>query len=438
MESIKIEMKYLEKQCEMFFRTNARFKVIHKGRRLGLTHGMMLYAIERCLRCEDPIGEKILWVDTTYSNMVRYIIRYGLPKLKQVPRSFYEWNKTNNILLIKSDECESLIDFRSADRPENFEGFGYTLVILNEAGIILKNPNLWLETIRPMMLDYKAEAIIGGTPKGKRHKGKEHLFFTLAKKGKTIDEIEVRHEGNARRENWITLNYSSYDNEEIEDAEVDELASEISPMLRNQEIYGEFVDVTTDRIIRREWFVEAVRRETANVKIKTLQSWDTAFKKNEENDYSVCTTWEIYENQYRLIDIFRDRLEFPELKKKVVELNEKFNPNEIIIEDKASGISLVQELERNTVLPIIPIKVGSDKVSRVHSITPLIESGNVVLYSEMEFDLNLFLDECEDFPNGEFDDMVDSMSQALEHLRIAVKVEAPNPIVKKYRKKKIY
>jgi predicted phage terminase large subunit-like protein len=439
MESIKIDMKYLDKQCEMFYRTNSRFKVIHKGRRLGLTHGMMLYAIERCLRCENPIGEKILWVDTTYANMVRYIIRYGFPKLKQFPKSYYEWNKTNNILLIKSDECESFIDFRSADRPENFEGFGYTLVLLNEAGIILKNPNLWLETIRPMMLDYKAEAIIGGTPKGKRYKGKEHLFYTLSKKGKVRGEFEISYEGKARRENWITLNYSSYDNEDIDDAEVDELASEISPMLREQEIHGKFVDVATDRIIKREWFqVTGFINPEENRKY-ILQSWDTAFKKNEENDYSVCTTWEIYQNQYRLIDVFRERLEFPELKKKVVELNEKFKPNEIIIEDKASGISLLQELERNTVLPIIPIKTGSkDKVERVHSITPLIESGNVVLYSLMEFDLNLFLDECEDFPNGEFDDMVDSMSQALEHLRNSIKVEMPRPIVKKYRKKKIY
>jgi predicted phage terminase large subunit-like protein len=140
-----------------------------------------------------------------------------------------------------------------------------------------------------------------------------------------------------------------------------------------------------------------------------------------------------------LVDIFRERLEFPELKRKVVELNEKFNPNEIIIEDKASGISLIQELNNETRLPIKAIKVNSDKISRVHSITPIIESGKVALYTKQDTTtLNLFLDECEEFPNGEFDDMVDSMSQALEYMRIAPSVEAPKPRTRKYRKRKIY
>jgi len=175
------------------------------------------------------------------------------------------------------------------------------------------------------------------------------------------------------------------------------------------------VDVESERIIKREWFnVSSVRRETGDVRTKIVQSWDTAFKKNEENDYSVCTTWEVGKNEYRLIDVFRERLEFPELKRKVVELNEKFNPNEIIIEDKASGISLIQELNSETRLPIKAIKVSSDKVSRVHSITPIIESGKVVIYTKQDTELvNLFLDECEEFPNGEFDDIVDTLSQFL-------------------------
>ena len=71
-------------------------------------------------------------------------------------------------------------DFRSADRPENIEGFGYRHIIINEAGIILKNRNLWLESILPMTIDYDANVIIGGTPKGKKVKNNEpHLFYEL-------------------------------------------------------------------------------------------------------------------------------------------------------------------------------------------------------------------------------------------------------------------
>ncbi|MBU0472902.1 MAG: phage terminase large subunit [Bacteroidetes bacterium] len=295
----------------------------------------------------------------------------------------------------------------------------------------MRNPSLWLETIRPMMLDYKAEAIIGGTPKGKKYKGKEHLFYTLAKKGDLFpeaDEIES---------NWCTLNFSSYDNPMLDKDEIDELASEISPALRDQEIYGLFVDANTDRIIKREWFDVTSSLSNGQNKPYVLQSWDTAFKKNEENDYSVCTTWQVFRDRYQLINIFRERLEFPELKRKVIELNNEFKPNEIIIEDKASGISLIQELNRETTLPIKAIKVSSDKVSRVHSITPIIESGNVTLYVLMDH-VNEFLNECEDFPNGEFDDMVDSMSQALEYLRNRPQVEIPKLTVKKYVRRKIY
>lgn len=458
-----IEIGYHQKQDEIFFGSEVRFKVIAKGRRFGLTKGMINYVIERALNGK---GEKILWVDTTYPNIQRYIERYALPILKGLPKSCMDWNKQRNEIKLRTEK-ESIIDFRSADRPENIEGFGYNLIIINEAGIILKNENLWLETIRPMMLDYKADAIIGGTPKGKKHKGKEHLFYKLFKNapppkstplkmGRTFVDVEHTDLFPKTAEinlNWKSYNYSSYDNPMLEEAEIDELASEISPALRDQEIYGLFVDVESDRIIKREWFsVTSYRIMNDELGIKkekkhkVIQSWDTAFKKNQENDFSVCTTWEITNNQYTLIDIFRERLEFPELKRKVVELNEKFQPNEIIIEDKASGISLIQELRSETRLPIKAIKVSTDKISRVHSITPIIEAGNVTLYTMMDAStssaaniINTFLDECEEFPNGENDDMVDSMSQALEYLRSKTKVENPKPISRKYkRRRKIY
>ncbi|MCF6270987.1 MAG: phage terminase large subunit [Melioribacteraceae bacterium] len=447
MKNNLLQIEYHKKQDEIFFDSDVRFKVIAKGRRFGLTKGMINYVIERALNGK---GEKILWVDTTYPNIQRYIERYAMPLLKHLPKGTMDWNKSRNEIKLITEK-ESIIDFRSADRPENIEGFGYNLIIINEAGIILKNENLWLESIRPMMLDYKADAIIGGTPKGKKYKGKEHLFYKLFRKDSSSHE-----KNELRRASWKSYNYSSYDNPMLDKLEIDELASEISPALRDQEIYGLFVDVESERIIKREWFKvssyastplsDQVGKPQLDIKGKSIQrgkviqSWDTAFKKNQENDYSVCTTWEVTNNSFVLIDIFRGRLEFPELKRKVVELNEKFNPNEIIIEDKASGISLIQELNSETRLPIKAIKVSSDKISRVHSITPIIESGKVVLYTKQDTTLiNLFLDECEEFPNGEHDDMVDSMSQALEYLRSKVKVVNSKMMGRKYkRRRKIY
>jgi len=452
---IEIKMSYHEKQIEIFA-DKIRFKVIAKGRRFGLTRGMMYYAIDTAINGK---GKKILWVDTTYANISRYIQRYGMPYLKQIPKAFFNWNRTNNEMkfIVSKDGEESIIDFRSADRPENIEGFGYNLIIINEAGIVLKDENLWLESIRPMMLDYKACAIIGGTPKGKKHKGKEHLFYKLAKKCEpplnlplekretfeNMKELQKPEQGNLFPDavenniNWKFYNYSSYNNPMLEKAEVDEYVSEISPALRDQEIYGLFVDADSERIIKREWFNVTTSLNLGANKPYILQSWDTAFKKNQENDYSVCTTWFVFQNYYRLVDIFRERLEFPELKRKVIELNNEFMPNEIIVEDKASGTSLIQELQRETKLPIKAIKVDNDKVSRVHSITPIIESGNVSLNTNMD-NISPFLDECEDFPNGEYDDMVDSMSQALEYLRNRPQADIPKPISRKFVRRKIY
>lgn len=453
MKEIKLAIGYHQNQRKIFFESDARYKVIAKGRRFGLTKGFANYVIENMLDGKTPI----LWMDTTYSNIERYVERYFFPILKQLPKNLWKYRANRSDLKIMNSVC----DFRSADKPENIEGFGYALIILNEAGIILKNRRLWEESIRPMILDYKANVLIGGTPKGKMNKGKneKHLFFELFERGastvrqnslqaplstgasaslstgtptaSSIDselrlstgENQKSEERNKNDSCWKSFNFSSYDNPLIDKYEIDEMAKEISPMLRDQEIYGKFVDGSSAGIIKRDWWKYYTKDELEKLRfIKRVQSWDTAFKKNEENDFSVCTTWEIRQNGFYLIDLWRGRVEFPELKKTVVKLFNDYKPNEVLIEDKASGQSLIQELQRETRIPIKPIKVNVDKIARVHSITPLIECGRVLLPSnvkgETENVINNLVNECEEFPNSEFDDIVDSVSQFLNEAKI--------------------
>jgi len=394
-----IEINFLENQKEIFLRCIEKFRIVAKGRRFGFTRGLALYVIHRAIRK----SESILWVDTSYSNITRYIERYFLPILKRYPADDWSWLKTRGEMKILNGELETVIDFRSADRPENIEGFGYSLIVLNEAGIILKNERLWLESIRPMMLDYQAEAIIGGTPKGKRAKGKEHLFYTLFKKAK-------------KENNWFALNYSTYDNEIIEAEDIKELESELPQHLIRQEIYGEFIEEEESEIIKKKWWVyhEAAEWQTEKV-YGIYQSWDTAFKKNEENDYSVCTTWVVTKNRYWLINCVRERLEFPELKKKVVEQYTKFKPRQVLIEDKASGQSLIQEIQRETRIPVKAIKINGDKVARANAVTPLFEAGKVTI--ELSEWSDTVMNECSAFPSGEFDDIVDSVTLFLNEMK---------------------
>jgi len=356
----------------------------------------------------------ILWVDTIYGNIERYVERYFVPVLKGLPKNYWKYRGNRNELRIGKSVC----DFRSADNPENIEGFGYALIVVNEAGIVLKNRSLWNESILPMILDYKANVLIGGTPKGKNVKrsNEKHLFFELFERGKNTP-LHPSQEGIIKNE-WRSFNYSSYDNPLLDKNDIDELVKQISPALRDQEIYGKFIDKESSGIIKNNWwkYYENENDIYRQQVFKKVQSWDTAFKKNQENDYSVCTTWVYTNTGFYLIDVWRGRVEFPELKRKVVELAKLHSVNEILIEDKASGQSLIQELQRNTVLPIKPIKVEADKIARVHSVTPIIEAGKVYLPKETHW-LKSFLDEMEEFPNGEFDDTVDSVSQFLNAMK---------------------
>ena len=156
-----------------------------------------------------------------------------------------------------------------------------------------------------------------------------------------------------------------------------------------------------------------------------IQSWDTAFEKNSRADYSACTTWGVFYRDNEegknvaniiLLDALKQRMEFPELKKKAYELYKEWNPDSLIIEKKAAGAPLIYEL-RQIGIPLseyTPNK-GSDKIARVNAISDLFASGYVwcpdTRWAEE------VMEECASFPNGDHDDLVDSTSQALIRFR---------------------
>lgn len=399
MNIVEYRITYYGPQRKIFFEEKEkRFKVVAKGRRFGLTHGLAKHVIHQMLKEVSPV----LWVDTIYGNIERYFRRYFEPDLKKCGAE-YRFRSTQNDLVIMNSIC----DFRSADKPENIEGFGYRLIILNEAGIILKNKNLWLESIYPMTLDYKdSKVIIGGTPKGKYHKNEKHLFYELFRKN---------------HPDWKSYNFSTYDNPLIDPQQIKELENDIPVQLRRQEIYGEFADRSDEGIIKSDWWKYYTDKEYAKEKvIKRVAMWDTAFKKSQENDFSVCGIWVITNAGYYLDYVFRDRLEFPELKSVAVDIYDKHKVNEIWIEDKASGTSLIQELQRETRIPVKAIKANKDKIECVHAITPLLESGKVFVRDGEKW-TDDFLRECEEFPFGEFDDQVDVLSKFLSEAKNSVK-----------------
>ena len=150
-----------------------------------------------------------------------------------------------------------------------------------------------------------------------------------------------------------------------------------------------------------------------------VQSWDTAHKTGEHNDYSVCTTWgRTPERRYHLLDVFRAKLAFPQLVARVQSLYVQYNPDTILVEDSASGSSLIQSLRQHSSLPIKALRPEGDKVTRLNVLTGIIESGHVILPPEAPW-LDDFLLEITRFPRAKHDDQVDSLTQALAWMRHA-------------------
>ena len=163
-------------------------------------------------------------------------------------------------------------------------------------------------------------------------------------------------------------------------------------------------------MIRRSW----VRRYDQLPKSGLIiQSWDVANKQGEENDYSVCTTWLIYDKRYYLIDLLRGRFDFPTLRRKVCEQAKLHKASQILIEDAGFGTALIQEL-KTTHFSVVAVKPEYDKKIRMAIQAAKFENGQVFLPKEASW-LRDFEDELFAFPGGPHDDQVDSVSQALGH-----------------------
>ncbi len=179
------------------------------------------------------------------------------------------------------------------------------------------------------------------------------------------------------------------------------------------------------RIFRREWwrFYSAPPASFTQI----IMSVDSAFKTGQENDFSAFTIWGKTQNEIYLLHAWRGRIEFPELKRKVSEFAAQWHPAAILVEDKASGQSLIQEMKRDTLLPIIAVKIDKDKIARAAAVTPLVEAGKVLLPQAAGW-LDDYLDELSTFPAAAHDDFVDSTTQALTRLAQQHSSEILRPI----------
>jgi predicted phage terminase large subunit-like protein len=177
-------------------------------------------------------------------------------------------------------------------------------------------------------------------------------------------------------------------------------------------------------IVKRDWWQiwEPEKPPTCQF---VLMSWDTAFEKHNRADYSALTTWGVFyhpdatgkeQANIILLNAFRDRMEFPVLKQTAIDQYKSWKPDGVIIEKKASGAPLIYEL-RSMGIPVqefTPSK-GNDKISRLNAVSDLFASGRV--WCPNTHWAEEVVNEVAEFPAGEHDDYVDSVSLALMRFR---------------------
>jgi len=205
--------------------------------------------------------------------------------------------------------------------------------------------------------------------------------------------------------------------------ELDALKEEL-PNSKWQAQYQQNPTSEISAIVKREWW-QVWEKDDAPHCDFILQAWDTAFEKNNRADYSACTTWGVFykdddagisQANIILLNAFRERMEFPELKRRALEQMKDWEPDSVIIEKKASGAPLIYEM-RAMGVPVqefTPSK-GNDKISRLNAVSDLFASGRVWTPNSQWADE--VIDEVASFPAGEHDDYVDSVSLALMRFR---------------------
>lgn len=403
---------------QTIFNCPKRFVIVPKGRRFGLTRGAANNFIKKALQGQFARG---LWVDTVNANIERYVERYFMPALNKLPQTMFNWRKQQKILEIK----DSYIDFRSADNPENIEGFEYDEWFLNEAGIILKNEYLYNNAIKPMLWTQKTHGVIGGTPKGKG------LFEQLYQRG--IDP---------KQENYAAFRFSSFDNPYVPHDIIMQDMKDMPERVVKQEIYAEFLD-DTGVVFRGVKDIAILSPEEPKQDHLYVIGCDLA----KVQDFTVLTVYDRKTN-HQVYQVRFNQLEWPFQKQRIKDVSFKFNKALVMIDSTGLGEPIYEDLARDGV-PCEPIHFTNEvKKELIEKMARWVELKNIYMLN-----LDETVQECNSFtydysektgrviygaPPGFHDDIVFSHALAiwgLSPIIPAVKQQIKPIILRDYEEK---
>lgn len=365
MARIELPIANFPKQQEVFD-CPARYVIVPKGRRFGLTTGGANDFILAALRGRFIKG---LWGDVINANIEKYIARLFIPALRNLPQSEWRWQKNPHVIYIR----DSYIDFRSAEHPESWEGFGYDKIFLNEAGIILRNEYLWNNSIKPMMWDNpKCRAIIGGTPKGKG------TFFELYQRG--LDSSQP---------NYASFKFSSFDNPYLPREIIMEDMKTLPQRVIQQEIYADFLEDTG--VVFRGVNSVATLDPTKTPEVNLTHMYVIGADVAKLVDYTVIVVYDRTDNR-QVFQMRFNNLEWPVIKQRLMEISKKYNRALIYLDSTGVGEPLFDDLSRSN-MPVEPIHLTNElKKQIIEKLSTFIELGHIRMLNldETKNELNSF------------------------------------------------
>ena len=378
------------------FLTDKKTIVIKAGRRTGKTYNTIAACLAYLLT--NP-NNSMLHIDTIQGNLSKYQERYYKKMLgKYFPYPEWEGEQFKKTIKLMNG---SYIDFVSAERPHNMEGFEYDVIFLNEAGIILKNKKLWYNSLQPMTTKAKKVYIVG-TPKGK------NLFMEIYN---TVDT------------NQESFTYTAYESPYHNHEDLDAVKSQVPSYVWQQEYLADFVDLYDTSILDMDdihYYDNLYHEDFESFYIHA----DTTHTGSSTSDYfaMVAIGLNTKDKNYYVIDYVLAKMDVEKQARSAITMYMKYKSKvkRITFDEKANqGFGywtrkLAKE-EYNLSLPLEELKYNLDKVTHFTPHVPHFKSGRVWLPSNHPQN-HLATDQLLAFPNKSAnDDFVDGISGCLDN-----------------------
>jgi predicted phage terminase large subunit-like protein len=363
-------------------RESRRFNVACCGRRFGKT----------------KFGIDLISARAPFSAVHGYPVAWFAPTYKYLTEVWSEANQILRPLVAKTNKQDrrielktgGVVEFWTLDGEDPARGRKYGRIVIDEAAIVRGLRGKWEESIRPTLTDYRGEAWLFSTPKGRNDFS---AFY---------DEAEAKS-------SWARWQLPTAANPFIDPDEIDEARRDLPELVFRQEYLAEFVDFT-GTVVRREW----LQTREAPPLLRIAMGVDLAISTKATADWTAAAVLGLDSNgKVWVLDVARIRGTFNEVLRFIADMARKWDPKAIAIEKVQYQAAVVQELLRTTTLPVRGVTPDKDKYTRFIPMASRYEEGLVIHNTGLP---DYFLEELLAFNVGDFDDQIDAMSLAHEAL----------------------